>query len=145
MDTSVCGTCSVSVKPWRWGEIGVWPWGVDFRQVHSPALRLLKGQDRTGQGGRRRRRRDAICALSAVTHTNSRSNSKTHLRPSWPPYPTPLPRSLPYPSLTGMRRDNRTVLVLGLASPWPHTGPDRRTKVHLAPLSTTSSTLGANT
>lgn len=139
----VCGTCSVSVKILEMGETGVWPWGVDFRQVHSPALRLLEGQDRTGQGGRRRSG-EAIFALCSHIHTHKLKipNSKTDLHPFWPPYPTP---SQPYPSLTGMRRDNRTVLVLRLAPPWAHTCPDRRTKVHLAPLSTTSSTPGANT
>lgn len=129
-------------------EIGVWPWGVDFRQVHSPALRLLKGQDRTerdGEGGGERG--GNLCFLQSHTQPlvpQLRGRSPPVLAPLL--YSTtPLPHPRPYPSLTGMHWDNRTVLVLGLAPPWAHTGPDRRTKVHLAPLSTTSSALGANT
>lgn len=41
------------------GGVGIWPWGVDFRQVHLSAPRLLERQDRTG---RSRRRAVAICS-----------------------------------------------------------------------------------
>lgn len=76
MDTSVWHMQHFC-KTLEMGGIGIWPQGVDFRQVHLSAPRLLERQDRTGQG---RRRAVAICS---------------HIQARAPPVSTPPPAKHP--------------------------------------------------
>lgn len=76
-------------KTLEMGEIGVWPRGVDFRQVHWSALRLLKGQDRTGQRGGRAE------AIPAVIRTNSRPSSTRLEHPTTTTTTPNRPNTLP--------------------------------------------------
>lgn len=119
-------------------QIGIWPQGVDFRQVHLPAPQLLKGQDRTGRSGRRAQTTTALTHTYTHTHTISRPSSTRLNRPLL----------LPYPSLTGMWQDNRTVLALsaGATLPlWPTQALTGGQKCTLRLSAPTSSTPGANT
>lgn len=82
--------------------MGVWPPGVDFRQVHSASPRLLAGdgtgRGKTGGGGGEEEEGGGgnLCSLQSLTEKipNSKGPVSTRLHP-----PQPLPPSLPNISL----------------------------------------------